>query len=92
MDACTVTASDVITAFAISSPGLLLAGLAGFFGLERPANRFAWPITQLTSEQPQFPELSFQPSAETWALVMLWPPAPAREPATRMHVPPQLSM
>jgi hypothetical protein len=40
MDACTVTAFDVITAFAISNPGLLLAGLAGFFGLEWPANRF----------------------------------------------------
>ncbi len=40
VDACTVPACHVIIAFAISGPGLLLAELAGFFGSERPANRF----------------------------------------------------
>ena len=64
VDACTVTAPDVITAFAISNPGPFLAGPAGFFGLERPTNHFVAPITQPTSEQLQFPELSFRPSAE----------------------------
>lgn len=64
VDACTVTAPDAITAFAISNPGPFLAGPAGFFGLERPTNHFVAPITQPTSEQLQFPELSFRPSAE----------------------------
>ena len=32
VDACTVTALDVITAFAVPDPGLFLAELAGFFG------------------------------------------------------------
>jgi hypothetical protein len=39
-DACTVSACYVITAFAVSGPSLLLAEPAGFFGSERPANRF----------------------------------------------------
>jgi hypothetical protein len=46
VDACTVTASDVITAFAVSNPNLLLAKPVGFFGSERPANRFTGAITQ----------------------------------------------
>jgi hypothetical protein len=46
MDACTVSACYVITAFAASCPSLLLAELAGFFGPERPTNRFAGSITQ----------------------------------------------
>src|ERR1700744_119070 len=32
VDACTVTALDVTTAFAVPDPGLLLAEFAGFFG------------------------------------------------------------
>ena len=32
MDACTVTALDATTAFAVPDPGPLLAELAGFFG------------------------------------------------------------
>lgn len=54
MDACTVTAFDVITAFAVSVPGLPLAELAGFFGPESPVNRFTGPITQSTSDQTLF--------------------------------------
>jgi hypothetical protein len=50
VDACTVTASDVIAAFATSGPNLLLAKPVGFFGSERLANHFGLAITQLTSE------------------------------------------
>jgi hypothetical protein len=32
VDACTVTALDATTAFAVPDPGLFLAELAGFFG------------------------------------------------------------
>ena len=32
VDACTVTALDATTAFAVPDPGLPLAGLVGFFG------------------------------------------------------------
>ena len=41
VDACTVTALDAITAFAVPDPGLLLAELAGFFGSWRAPNHFA---------------------------------------------------
>ena len=41
VDACTVTASDVTTAFAAFNPNPLLAKVVGFFGSERPANCFA---------------------------------------------------
>jgi hypothetical protein len=43
VDACTVTAFDAITAFAVPDPGLLLAEPAGFFGSWRAANCFAAP-------------------------------------------------
>lgn len=48
VDACTVTASDVTVAFATSGPNILLAEFVGFFGSERPANRFTGAITQPT--------------------------------------------
>src|SRR5512146_1708950 len=54
VDACTVTACDVITAFAVSVPSLLLAEPAGFFGPECPADRSTGPITQSTSDQMLF--------------------------------------
>jgi len=51
VDACTVSACYVITAFAVSGPNLLLAEPVGFFGSERLVNRFTIPITQPTSDQ-----------------------------------------
>src|SRR6185312_16019139 len=51
VDACTVTASDVIAAFATSGPSFPLAEPAGFFGSERPLNCFIVRITQPTSDQ-----------------------------------------
>ncbi|MFI5103502.1 MAG: hypothetical protein ACHP79_01140 [Terriglobales bacterium] len=54
VDACTVTALDVNTAFAAPNPGFPLAETAGFFGSERPANCFTEPITQSTSAQKLF--------------------------------------
>jgi hypothetical protein len=56
VDACTVTASDVIAAFATSGPNLLLAKLVGFFGSERLANYFALAITQPDSDRQRFIE------------------------------------
>jgi hypothetical protein len=53
-DARTVSVCYVITAFAVSGPDLPLAEPVGFFGSERPANRFTGPITQPTSVQPLF--------------------------------------
>lgn len=50
-DARTASACYVITAFAAPGPNILLAKPVGFFGSERPANRFAGPITQPTSDQ-----------------------------------------
>jgi hypothetical protein len=41
MDACTVTALDATTAFAVPDPGLLLAELAGFFGSWHAPDRSA---------------------------------------------------
>jgi hypothetical protein len=58
VDACTVTASDVITAFAVPNPSWLLAGPAGFFGLGWPTNYFIAPITQSISDQLRFIEAS----------------------------------
>jgi hypothetical protein len=40
VDACTVTALDAITAFAVPDPNLLLAEPVGFFGFGSPANHF----------------------------------------------------
>ena len=76
VDACTVTASDVIAAFATSGPNLLLAKLVGFFGSERPANYFAMAITQSTLDRQRFieakpfdrrrkPDIGYAPSANS---------------------------
>ena len=76
MDACTVTASDVIVAFTTSGPNLLLAKLVGFFGSERPANYFALAITQSTSDRQRFieakpfdrrrkPDIGYAPAASS---------------------------
>jgi hypothetical protein len=54
VDACTVTALDVNTAFAVPNPDFPLAETVGFFGLEYPANCFTEPITQSTSVQKLF--------------------------------------
>jgi hypothetical protein len=62
VDTCTVTAFDVITAFAVSVPSLPLAELAGFFGPESPANRFTRLITQSTSAKRCLFRLTFRPS------------------------------
>jgi hypothetical protein len=43
VDACTVTALDAITAFAVPDPNLLLAEPVGFFGSWCPANHFTEP-------------------------------------------------
>src|SRR4051812_11262460 len=43
VDACTVTAFDAITAFAVPDPNWSLAGPVGFFGSGCAANRFAAP-------------------------------------------------
>jgi hypothetical protein len=51
VDACTVSACYVITAFAVFNPSLLLAEPAGFFGSKRRLNCFTGRITQPTSEQ-----------------------------------------
>jgi hypothetical protein len=51
VDACTVTAFDVNTAFAVPNPNSFLAECVGFFGSECPLNRFTGPITQSTSAQ-----------------------------------------
>jgi hypothetical protein len=56
VEACTVTASDVTAAFAASNPNRLLAKPVGFFGSERPVNRFPGTITQPTSDQQRFIE------------------------------------
>jgi hypothetical protein len=76
VDACTVTASDVIAAFATSGPNFLLAKLVGFFGSERPANYFALAITQSTSDWQRFietnpfdrrrkPDIGYAPAASS---------------------------
>lgn len=76
VEACTVTASDVIAAFATSGPNLLLAKLVGFFGSERPANHFAMAITQSTSDRQRFietnpfdrrrkPDIGYAPAANS---------------------------
>ena len=51
VEACTVTALDAITAFAVSDPNGLLAEPSVFSGLSVPANYFAERITQPTSVQ-----------------------------------------
>ena len=43
VDACTVTAFDAITAFAVPDPSLLLAEPAGFFGSWRASDCSAAP-------------------------------------------------
>ena len=76
MDACTVTAFDVIAAFATSGPNLPLAKPVGFFGSERPANYFALAITQPTSDRQRFietnpfdrrrkPDIGYAPAASS---------------------------
>jgi hypothetical protein len=62
VDACTVTAFDVITAFTVSVPSLPLAEPAGFFGPESPANHFTRLITQSTSARSCLFQLTFRPS------------------------------
>jgi len=49
VDACTVTASDVTTAFAAFNPNPPLAKFVGFFGSKRSINHFIETITQSTS-------------------------------------------
>ena len=51
MEACTVTALDAITAFAVSYPNGLLAEPSVFSGPSVPTDRSAERITQPTSEQ-----------------------------------------
>jgi hypothetical protein len=76
VDACTVTAFDVIAAFATSGPNLPLAKPVGFFGSERPANYFALAITQPTSDRQRFietnpfdrrrkPDIGYAPAASS---------------------------
>jgi hypothetical protein len=43
VDACTVTALDATTAFAVPDPNRFLAEPVGFFGSECASNRFAAP-------------------------------------------------
>src|SRR5262245_54283028 len=50
VDACTVTASDAITAFAVPHPNQFLAEPVGFFGSGYRTNRFARRITRSTSD------------------------------------------
>ena len=63
VESCTITAFDVITAFAVPNPGFLLAESAGFFGSGCSSSCLAEQITQLTSDWLSF-NLSqpFQPS------------------------------
>ena len=51
VEACTVTALDAITAFAVPNPNGHLAAPSVFSGLEVQSGRPAEPITQLTSGQ-----------------------------------------
>src|SRR5262245_59320218 len=51
VEACTVTALDAITAFAVSNPNGLLAEPSVFSGLSVPADRSVERITQPTSDQ-----------------------------------------
>ena len=50
MEARTVAALDVITAFAVPKPQLSLAGSVGFFGFGSSSGYPAERITQLTSD------------------------------------------
>ena len=54
VDACTVTALDAITAFAVPDPNLLLAESVGFFGSGCSSGFPSKLITQLTSDQQRF--------------------------------------
>ena len=92
VDACTVTAFDVIAAFATSGPNLPLAKPVGFFGSERPANYFALAITQPTSDRQRFIETNPFDRRRKPDIGMLQPPAPARELTTWTHVPSQPAM
>jgi hypothetical protein len=76
VDACTVTASDVTTAFAAFNPNPPLAKFVGFFRLKCPANRFTGSITQPTSEWQRFidanpfdrrhkPDVGYAPAASS---------------------------
>jgi hypothetical protein len=56
VDPCTVTALDVIAAFAVPNPNGLLAEAVGFFGSECSTNHFVERITQSTSGLFLFPE------------------------------------
>jgi hypothetical protein len=51
VDACTVTASDVFTAFAVSAPAFFSQSLPVFSGQSVAANRFVQRSTQPTSER-----------------------------------------
>jgi hypothetical protein len=64
VEACTVAALDVITAFAFSKPQLLLAESVGFFGSGSLFGYPSWPITQLTSDWLILFCQPFQPSTE----------------------------
>src|SRR5579863_4461194 len=50
VEACTVTAPDAITAFAVPNPNSPLAGLVGFFRSGSPSGYPAELITQSTSD------------------------------------------
>src|SRR5689334_1075422 len=54
VEACTVTALDAITAFAVSDPNGLLAEPSVFSGLSVPTNCSAERITQPTSDWPHY--------------------------------------
>jgi hypothetical protein len=60
VDACTVSACHVITAFAVSGPDLPLAEPVGFFGSERPANCFTVQSLSLLRISRCLFQLSFQ--------------------------------
>jgi hypothetical protein len=62
VDACTVTALDAITAFAVPKPQLLLAETVGFF---RSGCSSGHPVEQITQPSSDWQDLfrqSFQPS------------------------------
>jgi hypothetical protein len=50
VEACTVTAPDAITAFAVPDPNHSSRELVGFFGSGRPSSCLAERITQPTSD------------------------------------------
>lgn len=82
VDACTVTASDVFTAFAVSAPAFFSQSLPVFSGQSVAANRFVQRSTQPTSEWRLLMEATLSAAGANQTLVMIQPTAPAREPKT----------